>query len=164
MAGQYVSPDSIGLMGGDRPQGYVEEPGGWVDPLGLAQRLHAAVDQAAWDLEANPEMAKALMSRGSYQHLVARGKLTAATYGKTVERRAAQILQRQQDPNLRLAGKAPKGPDGHFIKSPDFFGANGAIYDVTKPNDIASHLRRAYGPTTNFATYPGLPPNHVIPQ
>ena len=35
LAAQYVSPDPIGLGGGDRPQGYVERPGVWTDPLGL---------------------------------------------------------------------------------------------------------------------------------
>ncbi|RNF34517.1 RHS repeat domain-containing protein [Paracoccus methylarcula] len=35
-ATQYLSPDPIGLAGGIRPQGYVADPNGWVDPLGLA--------------------------------------------------------------------------------------------------------------------------------
>ncbi|MBK4217701.1 PAAR/RHS domain-containing protein [Paracoccus caeni] len=35
-ATQYLSPDPIGLAGGVRPQGYVADPNGWVDPLGLA--------------------------------------------------------------------------------------------------------------------------------
>jgi RHS repeat-associated protein len=34
--GQYLSPDPIGLRGGLRPQGYVHNPVGWVDPWGLA--------------------------------------------------------------------------------------------------------------------------------
>ena len=33
---QYISPDPIGLLGGIRPQAYVANPNGWVDPLGLA--------------------------------------------------------------------------------------------------------------------------------
>ncbi|PID44178.1 MAG: hypothetical protein CSB47_11605 [Proteobacteria bacterium] len=33
---QYMTPDPIGLLGGMRPQGYVHNPNGWVDPLGLA--------------------------------------------------------------------------------------------------------------------------------
>jgi RHS repeat-associated protein len=36
LTGQYASPDPIGLAGGDRPQGYVANPGVWTDPLGLA--------------------------------------------------------------------------------------------------------------------------------
>nr|WP_258134637.1 PAAR-like domain-containing protein [Escherichia fergusonii] len=32
---QYVSPDPIGLDGGYRPYGYVHNPLGWIDPLGL---------------------------------------------------------------------------------------------------------------------------------
>jgi RHS repeat-associated protein len=38
LTGQYASPDPIGLAGGDRPQGYVANPGVWTDPLGLAAR------------------------------------------------------------------------------------------------------------------------------
>ena len=33
---QYISPDPIGLAGGDRPYGYVHNPISWVDPLELA--------------------------------------------------------------------------------------------------------------------------------
>jgi RHS repeat-associated protein len=35
LAAQYMSPDPIGLEGGDRPQGYVLNPAAWSDPLGL---------------------------------------------------------------------------------------------------------------------------------
>ena len=34
--GQYASPDPIGLRGGMRPHGYVDQPTRFVDPLGLA--------------------------------------------------------------------------------------------------------------------------------
>ncbi|MBN6065165.1 HNH endonuclease, partial [Aggregatibacter actinomycetemcomitans] len=34
--GQYISHDPIGLLGGFNPYGYVFNPCGWVDPLGLA--------------------------------------------------------------------------------------------------------------------------------
>jgi len=37
LAGQYASPDPIGLLGGARPQGYVRNPNAWFDPLGLQQ-------------------------------------------------------------------------------------------------------------------------------
>ena len=33
---QYISPEPIGLAGGDRPYGYVHNSISWVDPLGLA--------------------------------------------------------------------------------------------------------------------------------
>jgi RHS repeat-associated protein len=36
LAGAYISSDPIGLAGGSRPNGYVDRPVVWVDPLGLA--------------------------------------------------------------------------------------------------------------------------------
>jgi len=43
---QYISPDPIGLAGGDRPYGYVHNPTSWVDPLGLTScQLSAAMEK-----------------------------------------------------------------------------------------------------------------------
>ncbi|WP_337271239.1 RHS repeat domain-containing protein, partial [Oryzifoliimicrobium ureilyticus] len=39
LAGQYASPDPIGLAGGERPQGYVQNPIIMIDVLGLAAEL-----------------------------------------------------------------------------------------------------------------------------
>jgi RHS repeat-associated protein len=38
LAGQYASPDPIGLAGGERTQAYAARPNAWVDPLGLASK------------------------------------------------------------------------------------------------------------------------------
>lgn len=169
LAGQYASPDPIGLLGGDRPQGYVDNPQIWADPLGLSAlaarvaetaRIQSAVDQAVGELAQNPGMAKQLMSPGSYNHLVVRDRLAAASYGKAVERRAAQILQ--NDPTLRHTGMS-RGPNGQFIQSPDFEGAGGT-YDVTTQAGLPSHLARPYGPTTTHIIHPGLPTNTVFPR
>jgi RHS repeat-associated protein len=55
--GQYCSPDPIGVAGGLRQQGYVHDPAGWSDPLGLAGcgggaavGRHGALNQAKRDL------------------------------------------------------------------------------------------------------------------
>ncbi|WP_459349636.1 RHS repeat-associated core domain-containing protein, partial [Pectobacterium versatile] len=34
--GQYISPDPIGVLGGDDNYGYVPNPNTWVDPFGLS--------------------------------------------------------------------------------------------------------------------------------
>ncbi len=45
MAGQYISPDPIGLMGGLNPYGYVHNPLSWVDPFGLTSAHNAKLLQ-----------------------------------------------------------------------------------------------------------------------
>uniref|UniRef100_UPI001FDF06F9 RHS repeat-associated core domain-containing protein n=1 Tax=Chitinilyticum litopenaei TaxID=1121276 RepID=UPI001FDF06F9 len=39
-SGRYLSPDPIGLAGGLHLYGYVPDPNGWMDPLGLSCRLN----------------------------------------------------------------------------------------------------------------------------
>ena len=48
LVGQYASPDPIGLWGGVRPQGYVGDPTGSVDPFGLRLAANAAKGRA-WE-------------------------------------------------------------------------------------------------------------------
>jgi len=42
LTASYLSPDPIGLAGGTRPNGYVDNPNAWVDPLGLAETVPLA--------------------------------------------------------------------------------------------------------------------------
>ncbi|WP_420497523.1 RHS repeat-associated core domain-containing protein [Xenorhabdus griffiniae] len=37
VAGQYLTPDPLGLAGGFNPYSYVHNPTGWIDPFGLAK-------------------------------------------------------------------------------------------------------------------------------
>ncbi|MFK3780270.1 RHS repeat-associated core domain-containing protein [Agrobacterium sp. NPDC089420] len=48
LTGQYVSPDPIGLAGGDRPQGYVVNSNLWIDPTGLKAAVDPAKLAAGW--------------------------------------------------------------------------------------------------------------------
>ncbi|HEY4436792.1 MAG TPA: PAAR-like domain-containing protein [Lelliottia sp.] len=52
---QYLSPDPIGLSGGVNPYGYVKNPLGWIDPLGLVcckESFEQAMNKALQWLEA----------------------------------------------------------------------------------------------------------------
>ena len=64
--GCYISPDPIGVLGGESNYGYVHNPVGWVDPLGLTScQLSAAMERNGTPRPANsaahhivPETAK----------------------------------------------------------------------------------------------------------
>jgi hypothetical protein len=128
----------------------------------LRLALQGATDQAVAELAANPELARGLMSRGSYQHLVDGTNLAGASYGKAVERLTGRIVQ--ADPELSGLFSYQSRP---FVSTPDFFGYEGYnlhLFDITTQGQIASHAARPYGSALNYATHPGLPPNLVFPQ
>ena len=54
-SGQYISPDPIGLNGGVRPQGYVNNPLEWVDPLGLEKKGPAKAYSTAYEMKLSKE-------------------------------------------------------------------------------------------------------------
>lgn len=112
------------------------------------------------DLAANPALARTLMSRGSYEHLVEGTSLASASYGKAVERLTARYVR--TDPELSQILSYQSRP---FVSTPDFFGYEGQnlrLLDITTEASRASHLARPYGAYTEFATYPSLPSNLVF--
>ncbi|MTD29430.1 hypothetical protein GK011_21140 [Erwinia sp. J316] len=51
---QYISPDPTGLAGGINPYGYVHNPLGWIEPLGLTScQLSAAMEKNGTPRPAN---------------------------------------------------------------------------------------------------------------
>ncbi|MGV2074218.1 RHS repeat-associated core domain-containing protein [Allorhizobium ampelinum] len=58
LTGQYASPDPIGLAGGDRPQGYVDNPSVWSDPLGLAARAPNSLSETYYRVMSREDFAK----------------------------------------------------------------------------------------------------------
>ena len=52
--GGYLTPDPIGLAGGLRAYGYVEDPLGWVDPLGLAKKCGTDPDASGGEATSPP--------------------------------------------------------------------------------------------------------------
>ena len=112
-------------------------------------------------MAADPSVARSLMSRGSYQHLVDGTNLAPASYGKAVERLTARYVT--ADPELSQVLKYQSAP---FKSTPDFFGWEGQnlrLLDITTEASQASHLARPYGPYTEIVTHPGLPPKLVFP-
>ncbi|GHH51398.1 RHS repeat-associated core domain-containing protein [[Pseudomonas] boreopolis] len=159
--GQFIGQDPLGLEAGENLYEFAVNPLGWIDPLGLScrttKKLQSFVDQAVRELIANPKMAKDLMSRGSYSHLQDAGsRLYAASFGKAVERRVAQLVR--QDPNLRrtvIHTGLTRGSNGQFISSPDFTRVVGApkVWDVTTNGAVASHGKRYGNQRVTYLVY-----------
>ncbi|MCA8476282.1 type IV secretion protein Rhs, partial [Escherichia coli] len=148
-SGMYLVSDPLGLLGGEQTYRYVPNPCGYVDPLGLAfcprmqKTLQKLTDKAVADIIANPRLAEDLMSAGSYAHLKNGTNLYAASFGKAVERRVAQLVS----DNSRLSklvehtGQA-KGANGQFISSPDFTTKGKGVFDVTTNKALQAHIYR----------------------
>jgi len=124
--------------------------------------LQNVTNSAVDDLAANPVIARDLMSAGSYRHLVQRTGLADASYGKAVERLAADIVAKDADLSRILRYQSRP-----FVSTPDFFGYEGynlRLLDITTENAIPRHLTRPYGPATDYIIHPGLPDNLVFPR
>jgi len=129
------------------------------DPKSVLQNV---VNRSVADLNKNPELARDLVSAGSYRHLVEGTNLADATYGKAVERLSAFYIQ--EDAMLANFLQYQSRP---FKSTPDFFGFQGynlQLLDVTTTKAIPKHLLRPYGPATQYVTHPGLPENLVFPR
>lgn len=114
------------------------------------------------DLNANPGLARDLMSPGSYRHLVEGTNLADASYGKAVERLAARYVREDEHLSSILSHQSKP-----FVSTPDFFGYEGynlRLLDITTPRSIPNHLSRPYGTATEYVTHPGLPSGLVFPQ
>ena len=165
--GQFSSSDPLGLAAGENFYEFGPNTLGWTDPLGLScrstRKLQSFVDQAVRELVANPKMAESLMSEGSYRHLKNGTNLYAASFGKAVERRVAQLVR--EDPNLRntiLHTGLARGSNGRFISSPDFTRTTGRpkVWDVTTNADVPAHADRYGDDAVTYLTYDvvkGLP-------
>lgn len=113
----------------------------------ILQRL---TERSVAELQANPALARGLMSRGSYAHLRNNTRLANASFGKAVERLVARYVR--EDPvlagRIRHTGLS-RGPGGRFIPSPDFTADDRSgtrIFDITTPGEVPKHAKR-YGNT-----------------
>lgn len=102
------------------------------------------------------------MSAGSYRHLAQGAKSTDASYGKAVERLAADIVKK----DAMLSGIL-QYQSSSFRTAPDFFGYEGYnlhLCEITTLKSIPNHLKRSYKPATNYVTHLGLPQGLVFPK
>lgn len=124
--------------------------------------LEGVVNRAVTDLNANPGLARDLMSPGSYRQLTNGTNLAPASYGKAIERLTARYVK--EDPSLSSVLSYQSRP---FVSTPDFLGYNGYdlhLLDITTEASIPKHLERSYGPATEYVTYPSMPKNLVFPK
>jgi len=80
---QYLSPDPLGLGGGTRPQGYVDNPNAHVDPLGLATCPATAAPSSTdnvWHATTNPGAAHGVLSGIDPKFLNPNSRFGAAFY------------------------------------------------------------------------------------
>ena len=124
--------------------------------------LQGVVNRAVADLNANPSLARDLMSPGSYRQLTNETGLASASYGKAIERLSARYVK--EDSALSSVLSYQSRP---FVSTPDFLGYNGYdlhLLDITTEASIPRHMLRSYGPATEYVTYPSMPKNLVFTQ
>nr|WP_080735488.1 RHS repeat-associated core domain-containing protein [Pectobacterium odoriferum] len=81
--GCYVSPDPIGIAGGESNYGYVQNPNTWVDPLGLAGCPHAKLAGKIQERANNGKIPK-----------IAPGKISPKGYhGRLSEQRMQEVIK-----------------------------------------------------------------------
>lgn len=183
-ATQYLSPDPIGLAGGIRPQGYVADPNGWVDPLGLAGCGVPQYDTPYQPL--TPQQRRAIQNRvdsrqatrDEYQHLqwdrrFSNRRNRGVNRFWSQERRALRAGRpgtRNWSPQQRadiLAGRTPtfdgSSMEGHHrynaLDHPQIADDPGNIYPVTRNE----HQHRWHGGNWQNDTY-GSPNNPNSPE
>jgi hypothetical protein len=130
--------------------------------IDTSHALQELTNRAVADLGAKPELARDLMSAGSYRHLVEGTSLAGASYGKAVERLTARYVK--EDATLSEVLRYQSRP---FVSTPDFFGYEGynlRVLEITTPSSIPSHTLRPYGKAAEYVTHPGLPRDLRFPE
>ncbi len=154
--------DETGSAGYDIRKGTAGESVSGEPVVNTKNMLQNEVNRAVSDLQANPELARSLMSPGSYKHLVERTGLADASYGKAVERLTARNIRESADLSSMLQYKSKP-----FVSTPDFFGYEGynlRLLDITTEKSIPNHNLRSYGKATEYVTHPGLPKELEFPK
>ena len=116
----------------------------------------------------SPGIAKSLMSKGSYRHLVKKTGLAVASYRKAVERLVAKHVREDDmlSSVLRHTGLT-RGAGGRFVSSPDFIGTelyNIVKIDITTHRALAKHMARPGVGGTKYVFHAGRPKNMIFPK
>ncbi|PNG29433.1 MULTISPECIES: RHS repeat-associated core domain-containing protein [Pseudomonas] len=134
---QYLSPDPLGLGGGTRPQGYVDNPNSWIDPLGLATC---------------PKEAAAKIKENASNGKIRRGKDYHGRLGHDTE---LDILSNPENVYQAKNGNLVFHKDGNIVVTHGKGGAQG--------NVITSYGQGGPRGESGAAIYGGAPSDPGIP-
>ncbi len=104
VAGVYLTPDPLGLLGGKNPYAYVSNPTGWIDPLGLTPCSASGIKD--WVVD----------EYGTLRGLV-KGKNLGLDAHHAGQKAIMKNLVKNYDPNTGPAILVPKS--GHTISRGD---------------------------------------------
>ncbi|WAI47138.1 RHS repeat-associated core domain-containing protein [Pseudomonas triclosanedens] len=134
---QYLTPDPLGLGGGNRPQGYVHNPMGWVDPLGLAGDCCAGGTKSSGK-EFEAYLHETLGGTGSFYY---KGREFDGAYGKDnkiwYEAKSGRYWQDYAAENTAGLTKFKSDIGAHKRIANDA----GATYEVHSNTPIPQHIK-----------------------
>lgn len=121
--------------------------------------LQNVTNQVTGDILANPSLLRRAVGSENYSHLVRNTARADRIFGFGVENLVARTIRADEGLSSILVRATQRGPNGRFIRSPDFIGIEGnqlRLFDITTLNAVPEHLRRSSSSIIDFVIQPGL--------